>query len=113
MPDAGGRPHQERRDTSPAGLARRARFEASLALLRSLGLSPRAVEHYRQRARETHRLPHELVRDVAEAAARPRGRAAPRSARSRHRAARASPSTPAPALADMAALRALLTLKGV
>lgn len=62
----------ERRDEEQARLAeadriaRRARFEESLNLLRSLGLSPNAIEHYRQVARETRQLPHELVRKIAE-----------------------------------------------
>jgi len=59
----------ERRDRSPLGVARRKRFDESLALLRALGLSPAAIEHYRRLARKTHRLPHELVRGVAERAA--------------------------------------------
>lgn len=59
----------ERRDTSPAGGWNRAQFEASLNRLRSLGLSPRAVEHFRRLARETGRLPHELVLEIVEEAA--------------------------------------------
>jgi hypothetical protein len=56
----------ERRDMSPQGVARRARFESSLDLLRALGLSSAALEHYRRRARKTRKLPHVLVRDMAE-----------------------------------------------
>ena len=60
------KPDPERRDTSPEGVAGRNRFEQSLVLLRALGLSPDAIEYYRRRAGETGRLPHELVRDLAE-----------------------------------------------
>ena len=56
----------ERRDMSPQGVARRARFEESLDLLRALGLSPFAIEHYRRLARKTRKLPHELVRALVE-----------------------------------------------
>jgi len=59
----------ERRDMSPQGAARRARFEESLDVLRALGLSSFAIEHYRRLARKTRKLPHELVRTVAEEAA--------------------------------------------
>lgn len=41
----------ERRDMSPVGVARRKRFDDSLDLLRALGLSSTAVEHYRLLAR--------------------------------------------------------------
>jgi len=61
--------HPEKRDMALTAAARRARFEASLDLLRSLGLSPRSIEHYLQLARETQWLPHELVRGAAEEAA--------------------------------------------
>ena len=60
----------ERRDTSPENVARRARFSASLDLLRALGLSPRAIEHYRRLTLIARRLPHELVCEIAEEAAR-------------------------------------------
>lgn len=59
----------ERRDTSPVGIARRARFESSLKLLTQLGLSRNAVEHYRRLARKEKMLPHELVCAIAEGAA--------------------------------------------
>ncbi len=59
----------ERRDKSPLGVTRRKRFDESLSLLRALGLSPAAVEHYRRLARKTQRLPHELVCAMAERAA--------------------------------------------
>jgi hypothetical protein len=59
----------ERRDTSPLGVARRKRFDDSLDLLRALGLSPGAVEHYRRLARKTRKLPHQLVCAMAEHAA--------------------------------------------
>jgi hypothetical protein len=61
----------ERRDRTPAGLTRRARFEASLALLAGLGLSPNALEYYRRLARKKRTLPHELVRAIAEKVAEP------------------------------------------
>ena len=61
----------ERRDRSPEGIARRARFEASLRLLADLGLSPDALEYYRQLARKKRTLPHELVRAMAEKVAAP------------------------------------------
>ena len=61
----------ERRDRSPEGIARRARFEASLKLLADLGLSPDTREYYRQLARKKRTLPHELVRAMAEKVAEP------------------------------------------
>ena len=63
----------ERRDKSPEGIARRARFGASLKLLADLGLSPDALEYYRQLARKKRTLPHELVRVIAEKVAAPEG----------------------------------------
>jgi hypothetical protein len=59
----------ERRDTSPAGAAGRTQFEESLRLLAALGLSPQAIDHYRRAAGEARRLPHEMVREMAEQAA--------------------------------------------
>lgn len=56
----------DRRDLSPEGAARRAKFEESLDVLRALGLSSSAIEHYRRLARKTRKLPHELVRTIAE-----------------------------------------------
>jgi hypothetical protein len=61
----------ERRDRGPEGLARRARFEASLTLLDDLGLSPDALEYYRRLARKKRTLPHVLVRQIAEKVAAP------------------------------------------
>jgi hypothetical protein len=61
----------ERRDRSSEGIARRARFEASLKLLADLGLSPDALEYYRQLARKKRTLPHVLVRQMAEKVAAP------------------------------------------
>ncbi len=55
----------ERRDTSPAGVWNREQFEASLGLLHALGLPLSVIEHYRELARETGRLPHELIADLA------------------------------------------------
>jgi hypothetical protein len=60
----------ERRDLSPAGRARRAAFDRSLQVLRELGFEDSTVEFYRQAARTTGLLPHEVVRDLAEGAAR-------------------------------------------
>ena len=65
-----GRQSTVERDTRPLGGARRRQFDGSLSLLRAMGLSPVAIEHYRQRARKTHRLPHEFVCAMAESAAR-------------------------------------------
>jgi hypothetical protein len=59
----------QRRDTRPLGIARRKRFDESLELLRVLGLSPDAIEQYREFARRRRKLPHELVRTMAEHAA--------------------------------------------
>ena len=59
----------ERRDMSNAGVARRKRFDESLDLLRALGLSPAAVDHYRHLARKSHKLPHAQVCTIAEHAA--------------------------------------------
>ena len=61
----------DRRDRSPEGIARRARFEASLELLADLGLSPDALEYYRRLARQKRSLPHNLVRAMAEKVAAP------------------------------------------
>ena len=63
----------DRRDRSPEGIARRARFEASLELLVDLGLAPDAVEYYRRLARQKRTLPHNLVRAIAEKVAAPEG----------------------------------------
>jgi hypothetical protein len=63
----------DRRDRSPEGIARRARFEASLELLVDLGLSPDAVEYYRRLARQKRTLPHQLVCAIAEKVAAPEG----------------------------------------
>jgi hypothetical protein len=56
----------DRRNKSPVGVARRKAFQDSIDLLRGLGLSSPAIEHYSWRARKTRRLPHELIREVAE-----------------------------------------------
>jgi hypothetical protein len=49
-----------------SGFERRKLFDCSLDLLRAVGLSPAAVDHYGRLARKTRRLPHELVCTVAE-----------------------------------------------
>ncbi|MHB8730341.1 MAG: hypothetical protein ACYDAB_00915 [bacterium] len=63
---SGVRSHPERRDISPAGVWNRDKFEASLGLLHALGLPLAVIEHYRERARHTRRLPHEIVAEVVE-----------------------------------------------
>lgn len=66
---SGTRPHRERRDTSAGGVWNRKQFEASVNTLRSLGLSSRALDHFRVLARATRRLPHELALEILEEAA--------------------------------------------
>jgi hypothetical protein len=58
----------ERRDTSPAGAWNRAKFEASLRLLRKMGLPERSWDYCRSRARVTGQLPHEVLWEMVEAA---------------------------------------------
>jgi len=58
----------ERRDISPVGKRNRAQFEASVQLLHDLGLSPRATEYFKRRARRTRQLPHELLVEFVEEA---------------------------------------------
>jgi hypothetical protein len=65
---AGSSAPRERRDTSPAGRWNRGQFETSVKLLRVIGLSPRALEYCQRRARETQRLPHEIVVEMFEEA---------------------------------------------
>jgi EAL domain-containing protein (putative c-di-GMP-specific phosphodiesterase class I) len=55
--------------TTLAGVWNRKQFSVSISVLRSLGLSPQAIKHYRRLGRATRRLPHELVLEVAEEAA--------------------------------------------
>ena len=59
---------QQKRDMSPAGVWNRAKFEASLTLLRKMGLSQRVLDYCRNRARVTGRLPHEELWDMVEGA---------------------------------------------
>jgi hypothetical protein len=59
---------REKRDMSPAGVWNRANFEASLTLLRKMGLSERVLDYCRNRARVTARLPHEELWDMVEGA---------------------------------------------
>ncbi|HLW48358.1 MAG TPA: hypothetical protein VKW09_11395 [bacterium] len=66
MPGSNAR--RERRDTSPAGKWNRGQFETSVKLLRVIGLSARALEYCERRARETQRLPHEIVTEMFEEA---------------------------------------------
>jgi hypothetical protein len=56
----------DRRNKSLLGVARRKAFQDSIELMRTLALSSRAIEHYCWLARKTHRLPHELIREMAE-----------------------------------------------
>lgn len=58
---------KERRDTSTLGHWNRARFDASVHLLRALGVSVRATEYFKHRARDTRQLPHELLAEFVEA----------------------------------------------
>ena len=60
--------HRERRDNSLAGKWNRGRFETSVKILRVIGLSPRALDFCQLRARETNRLPHEIVAETFEKA---------------------------------------------
>jgi hypothetical protein len=58
--------HRERRDNSPAGKWNRGQFETSVKILRVIGLSRRALEYCQQHARETNRLPHEVIVEMFE-----------------------------------------------
>ena len=66
----GRRSHSENRDTSLDGMLSRARFQKSLDILHTLGLSPQAIECIRRFAGITRKLPHEIVREVVEETAR-------------------------------------------
>jgi hypothetical protein len=57
---------RERRDVSPAGDWNRSRFETSMKLLHVIGLSANAIDFCQRRARETQRLPHEILRELFE-----------------------------------------------
>jgi len=59
-------PDAEQRDTSLGGTWNRAQFELSLRSIGSVGFSPRVMEYFRERARATGRLPHELVIEIVE-----------------------------------------------
>lgn len=59
---------RERRDMSPAGVWNRAKFEASLTLLRRMGVSERSLNYCRDRARVTGQLPHEVLWELVEKA---------------------------------------------
>jgi len=58
----------ERRNTSPVGTWNRAQFETSARVLRAPGLSVRATDYFRRRARLTRQLPHELLVEFVEEA---------------------------------------------
>jgi hypothetical protein len=47
-------------------IARGKKFEASLDLLCTLGLSAHAIEHFLWSAQDARRLPHDLVRELVE-----------------------------------------------
>jgi hypothetical protein len=71
-----GTARADRRDKSPAGVAGRSPLDESLRLIASLGLSPQAIDYYRRAAAEARRMPHEMLREVAERAAQaPTGKA--------------------------------------
>lgn len=62
-------PHNsERRDKSLAGAWNRAQFNLSLKSVDAFGFRSHVVEYCRQRARETGRLPHEVVIEIVEEA---------------------------------------------
>lgn len=58
----------ERRDKSLAGAWNRAQFNLSLKSVDAFGFRSHVVEYCRQRARETGRLPHEVVIEIIEEA---------------------------------------------
>ena len=59
---------QERRNTSAVDLWNRAQVDASVRVRRMLGLSARATEYRKRRARLTRRLPHDLLVETVEEA---------------------------------------------
>jgi len=56
----------DRRNPSPLGRRRRKSFEQSLNVLRALGLPSWVVRCYLRAARDTDRLPHEILCSMAE-----------------------------------------------
>ena len=61
--------HDRRMDElhlSTQRIARGKKFEASLDLLCTLGLSSHAIEHFLWSAQDKRRLPHDLVRELVE-----------------------------------------------
>jgi hypothetical protein len=68
MSHGDGRP--ERRDASIPGKWQRTQFEFSSKQIAAFGFSEQVVEYCRQRARETKRLPHEILIDMVETAVR-------------------------------------------
>ena len=58
----------ERRDKSLAGAWNRAQFNLSLKSVDAFGFRPHVVEYCGERARETGRLPHEVVIEIVEQA---------------------------------------------
>ena len=60
--------NDERRNTSIAGAWNRAQFNLSLKSVDAFGFRSHVIEYCRQRARETGRLPHEVVIDMVEEA---------------------------------------------
>jgi len=59
---------QERRDSSRAGVWRRAQFGLSLKSIDAFDFSTRVAEYCRERARATGRLPHDVVVEIVEEA---------------------------------------------
>jgi len=56
----------DRRDRTLIGRARRKRFGDSVRVLRLIDLSAHVIRHYARLARETARLPHELLNYAAD-----------------------------------------------
>lgn len=67
----------ERRDTTVLGFARRDRFDDSARVLQLIGLPAHVVHHYTRLARQTAKLPHELLNYAAQSPAPRRPIAAP------------------------------------
>ena len=56
----------ERRDRTLVGRVRRKRFGDSVRVLQLIDLSAHVIRHYARLARETARLPHELLNYAAD-----------------------------------------------
>jgi hypothetical protein len=68
MSHADGGP--ERREASIPGKWQRTQFEFSSKQIAAFGFSEQVVEYCRERARDTKRLPHEILIDMVEIAVR-------------------------------------------